>query len=155
MATKIMACKLLRKCCKEEVWTGVVTDTTQCAEGTTISWAPYLLNFFLDDYMDAQDLGTEFHYSWLIILIAIMGWKETNYAFFTTRPKPKHGARYLSIGAALDTKNRRINAVIFKGYLHDLQETIAKIWRITPQDGKNYQGIANFKATRHEMWIQT
>jgi len=52
--------------------------------------ALYLLNMFLKDYKDAQDLGTKFHYSWLMILIAIMGWKERKYAFFTTRPKPYH-----------------------------------------------------------------
>jgi hypothetical protein len=58
MATKIMACKLLRKCRKEEVSVGVVAAAAQCAEGTTLSWAPYLLNLFLDDCKDAQDLGT-------------------------------------------------------------------------------------------------
>jgi hypothetical protein len=52
MATKIMACKFLRKCCKEEV------PTPQCAKGTTLNWAPYLLNLFLDDCKDAQHLGT-------------------------------------------------------------------------------------------------
>jgi hypothetical protein len=119
-----------------------------------INWAPYLLNLFLDDCKDAQDLGTKFHYSWLIMLIAIMGWKEPNYVLFSTRPKPNHGARYLSLGAASDAKNRKMNATIFEGYLHDLQETITNIWRITPQAIANYQGIANFKATRHVMWIQ-
>jgi hypothetical protein len=99
MATKIMAYKMLKKCRKEEVPARVVTAATQCVEGTTISWDPYLLNLFLDDYKDDQDLGTKFHYSWLIILIEIMGWKEPNYAFFATRPKPNHGARYLSLGA--------------------------------------------------------
>jgi hypothetical protein len=47
LATKLMACKLLRKCCKEEVLVGVVAATAQCAEGTILSWAPYLLNLFL------------------------------------------------------------------------------------------------------------
>jgi hypothetical protein len=96
MATKIMACKLLRKCRKEEVSVGVVATATQCVEGTTLSWAPYLLNLFLDDCKDVQDLGTEFHYSWLLILIAVIGWKELKYSFFATRPTPCHGARYLS-----------------------------------------------------------
>jgi hypothetical protein len=66
------------------------------------------------------------------MLISIMGWKEPNYVFFTTRPKPNHGARYLSLGATSDAKNRRMNETIFEGYLHDLQETIANIWSITP-----------------------
>jgi hypothetical protein len=88
MATKIMACKLIRKFCKEEVPTKVFVATAQCVEGTTLSWAPYLLNMFLNDCKDAQHLRTEFHYSWLLILIAIMGWKELKYSFFATRPNP-------------------------------------------------------------------
>jgi hypothetical protein len=49
MGTKILAYKLLRKCRREEVSAGVVGVAAQCAEGTTVSWEPYLLNLFLDD----------------------------------------------------------------------------------------------------------
>jgi hypothetical protein len=92
MATEIMACKLLRKCRKEEVSTRVVASAAQCVEGTTLSWAPYLLNLFLDDCKDAHDLRKKFHYSWLLILIVLIGWKEPKYSFFSIRPIPYHGA---------------------------------------------------------------
>jgi hypothetical protein len=65
------------------------------------------------------------------MLIAMMGWKEPNYTFFSTRPNPDHGVRYLSLGVMSDAKHRKMNETIFEGYLHDLQETIAKLWRIT------------------------
>jgi hypothetical protein len=117
MATKNMACKLLRKFCKEEVLAGVVVAATQCVEGTTLIWAPYLLNLFLDDCKDAHDLGTEFHYSWLLILLALIGWKDTKYLFFSTRPNPYYGERYLSLGAASESRNRKANAAVFEGYL--------------------------------------
>jgi hypothetical protein len=58
MAAKILACKLLRKCCREEVSVGVVIVVAQCIEGTIVRWAPYLLNLFMDHCKDAQDLGT-------------------------------------------------------------------------------------------------
>ena len=58
MGIKILACKLLRKFRREEVPAGVVEIADQCVEGTTVSWAPYLLNLFLDDYKDVHDLGT-------------------------------------------------------------------------------------------------
>jgi hypothetical protein len=58
MGTKILTCKLLRKCRREEVLVGVVIVASQCAEGTIVSWAPYLLNLFLDDCKDVHDLGT-------------------------------------------------------------------------------------------------
>jgi hypothetical protein len=40
MATKIMACKFLRKFHNEEVSTEVVAVASHCVEGTTLSWAP-------------------------------------------------------------------------------------------------------------------
>jgi len=63
MATKILACKMSRKCHKEEVPVEVVATEVQCMNGTSLSWAPYLLNLFLEDYKYVHDLGTEFHYS--------------------------------------------------------------------------------------------
>jgi hypothetical protein len=53
LGTQILACKLLIKCRREEVPAGVVAVAAQCAEGTSMSWAPYLLNLFLDDCKDA------------------------------------------------------------------------------------------------------
>jgi hypothetical protein len=50
--TKLMACKFLPKYRKEQVATEVVAATTQCAKGTILSWAPYLLNSFLDNCKD-------------------------------------------------------------------------------------------------------
>jgi hypothetical protein len=88
MGTNILAYKLLRKCRREEDPAGVVVVASQCAEGTIVSWAPYLLNLYLDDCKDAQDLGTKFHYSWLIMLIAFMGWMKPRYVNFCTRTKP-------------------------------------------------------------------
>jgi hypothetical protein len=80
-----MACKLLRKCRKEEAPTGVITIVAQCAKGVVFSWAPYLLNQFLIDYRDAQDNGTKFHYSWLLIPIALVGWQEPKFSSFLDR----------------------------------------------------------------------
>jgi hypothetical protein len=46
LATKLMACKLLRKCRKEEVPAGVIAAVVQCMKGIVLSWSPYLLNYF-------------------------------------------------------------------------------------------------------------
>jgi hypothetical protein len=128
-----MACKLLHKCRKEEVPTGVVTTTTQCTNDTMLSWAPYLLNLFLDDCKDAQDLGTKFHYSWLMILIALIGWKEPPYSYFCNRVGRCHATRYTSMGSTSDSKRRSGNANTFSQYLSDIQDNIANTWRITPE----------------------
>jgi hypothetical protein len=70
-ATKLMVYKLLRKCRKEEAPAGVVIATAMCAKGIVLSWASYMLNLFLEDCIDVQDVGTKFHYSCLMILIAL------------------------------------------------------------------------------------
>jgi hypothetical protein len=118
LGAEILACKLLRKFRREEVPAGVVVVATQCTKGTIVSWAPYLLNLFLDDCEDAQDLGIEFHYSWLITLIAFMGWKEPRYVVFGTRPNPNQGARYFFLRARLEARRKKVNGDIFEGYRH-------------------------------------
>jgi hypothetical protein len=119
LGTKTLAYKLLRKCRREEVPAGVIVVAAQCAEGTSISWAPYLLNLFLEDCKDAQDLGTKFHYSWLITLIAFMGWREPRYVVFCTRPQPA-GVRYLLLKARPNARHKRENGIIFEAYLRDI-----------------------------------
>jgi hypothetical protein len=72
--SKLMACKLLRKCRREEVPVGVIIVSMQCMKGMMFRCMSYLLNPFLLEFHDAQDNGTEFHYYWLIILIALARW---------------------------------------------------------------------------------
>jgi hypothetical protein len=69
MDTKIMACKLLSKCHKEVFPTGVIATASQCAEGTIVSW----------------NLGTKFHYYWLLILITLVRWREPKYTHLSER----------------------------------------------------------------------
>jgi hypothetical protein len=133
LATKIMACKLLWKCCKEEFHVGVVMAATKCAEATMLSSAPYLLNLFPKDFKYAQDLGTEFHYSWLLMLIALIGWREPKYTCFCERTSCCHATRYISLGSTSDSKTRSENASMFAWYYNDLQEIISNTWRITPE----------------------
>jgi len=54
----------------------------------------------------------------------------------------------------LNPKNRKVNTAIFEGYHNDLHESITNTWRVTQEMFIQYQGIANFKETRHAMWIQ-
>jgi len=72
----MLACKLLWKCTKDQVPTWVIVVAEKCVEGTTMSWAPFLLNQFLLDCAEAQDKEMEFHYPWLLILIAFIAWEE-------------------------------------------------------------------------------
>jgi hypothetical protein len=41
---KLMACKVLRRCRKEEAIEGFIIVTAQCVKGVMFIWASYLLN---------------------------------------------------------------------------------------------------------------
>jgi hypothetical protein len=93
-ATKLMACKLLIMCHKEEAHAGVVATTTQCTEGIVLRWAPYMLNLFLEDYKDAHDAGMEFQYSGLLILIPLDACEKSKYSIFCDRRGKCCATRY-------------------------------------------------------------
>jgi hypothetical protein len=57
-------------------------------------------------------------------------------------------------GENFDPKRRSGNVGTFVQYFNDIQESIANTWRITLEVVMQYQGIENFRATCHNMWIQ-
>jgi hypothetical protein len=153
-STNLMACKLLRKCRKEEAPTGVIEVVVQCAKGVVLSWAPYLLNQFLIDCRDAQDNGTKFHYSWLLILIALVGWKEPKFSSFLDRKGKCCATWYETLWQEKDPKNQQVNNTVFSMFLEDMQQKTTNVWRIPIEVVQENEGIANFKASRHHLWIQ-
>jgi hypothetical protein len=44
-------------------------------EGLQMNWVKYLVNQLELDCREAQDQGYEFHFSWLLILIAFISWE--------------------------------------------------------------------------------
>jgi hypothetical protein len=55
---------------------GFITTMDKCATRVNMSWEKFLMNQFLTDYREAWEKGTKFHYSWLLILIALVSWRE-------------------------------------------------------------------------------
>jgi hypothetical protein len=106
------------------------------------SWAPYLVNQLLIDCRDAQDHGTEFHYSWLIILIDLVGWKEPKFSAFVDRMGKCYVARYETLWKAKDNKNQQANNTVFAMFLEDMQQKTANVWRIHVEVVQEYKGIS-------------
>lgn len=152
-ANKLMACKLPRKCRKEEAPIGVIAVAAHCAKGVMFSWALYLLNEFLVDCRDVQYNGTEFHYSWLIILIALAGWEEPKLSTFLHRKGKCYAVRYESFWQAKDNKNQQANNTVFAMLLEEIQQLTTNVWRIPVEVIQETEGIARFKASRYHMWI--
>jgi hypothetical protein len=82
--THALECKLLRKCQKDQVLVGMIASNEMCVDGVFMSWELFLLNQFLIDCTKSHDIGMEFHYSWLLIMIVFATWNEpsdeTDYA---------------------------------------------------------------------------
>jgi hypothetical protein len=56
-ATQLLSCKLICNCQKEECTLGVVLTMEHCDGGTYMAWDQYLLDEFIDDYLDSHDWG--------------------------------------------------------------------------------------------------
>ena len=54
----------------------VIRIAANCAEGYSYNWATYIAKEFLEDVCDVHEKGRPFHYSWLIVLITLVGWQE-------------------------------------------------------------------------------
>jgi len=74
--TQVLACKLLRKCPKDQVPMGAMVVVEKCVARVMMNWSTFLVNPFFMDYWESQEKGTKFHYAWLLILIALTAWME-------------------------------------------------------------------------------
>jgi hypothetical protein len=74
LACQLIARKIVRKNRPTQVTRFMVDLTGKCVEGMQMNWVSYLVNELEKDCHEAQDLGYEFHFSWMIILIAFFAW---------------------------------------------------------------------------------
>jgi hypothetical protein len=70
LACQLIAEKLVRKNRPTQVTRFIVYLDEKCVKGLQMNWAKYLVNQLELDFLEAQDQGYEFHFSWLLILIA-------------------------------------------------------------------------------------
>jgi hypothetical protein len=135
------------------VFTGVVVVATKCAKGSSMSWALYILNSFIEYCKDAQYWGFEFHHSWLLILIALIGWHKPTYTVFLPRIEKFGAVYYTSLRRTEYPKVKKFNNGIFMHYLTDIQNNVVDTWRISPKTIQEYGKIVNFRASCHNMWL--
>lgn len=76
---QLLAGRVLRKCQPNEVPAGAIDLVAQAKEGKQYNWCMYLLNHFMEDCTSTQEHNQPFHYSWLLVLMAFVTWKESKY----------------------------------------------------------------------------
>jgi len=72
IATQLLAGKLIRKCCSDEVPTMVIALAEQSAEGVQFNTVQFLYEEFLTICKEAQEHGNTFHYAWLLLSILLV-----------------------------------------------------------------------------------
>jgi hypothetical protein len=82
LACQLIAGNLLMKNRPMQVMAFIVTLTGKCVEGMEMNWASFLINQLEKDCYEAQDQGYDFHFSWLLILVAFFSWEMSEGAIF-------------------------------------------------------------------------
>ena len=93
-------------------------------------------------------------YSWLLIIIAFVGWKEPRDNQFLTVPTDCRGVRYANLWATKDPEHENLNNMVFYTYYQMLCEAIQKTPRITNEVTDAYSKKVWFLADMHQIWIK-
>jgi hypothetical protein len=150
-----LACNFLRKCKKDQVPTSVIAATERCVEGVLMNWGEILLNQFWIDCEEAQDKGTEFHYSWILILIVLSSWRDMDDTqFLGFREKPSLVASYQSLWYTTNKAQHMENNIALHIYKETIRDSIDQTMCIPPQAVEAYKAVEHFKAGCHHMYVQ-
>jgi hypothetical protein len=120
LACQLIAVKLVRRNRPTQVTCFVVDLAGKCVEGMQMNWVSYLVNELEKHCHEAQDQGYEFHFSWLLILIAFVTWEmPEGVTFPTVEPSEPLAVRFTTLWYSSDmAKQWQSNAVFHSYYLH-------------------------------------
>jgi hypothetical protein len=154
LACQLIAGKLVRKNRPTQV-TGFVVDLAgKCAEGVQMNWAQYLVNQLELDCREAQDQGYEFHFSWLLILIAFIAWEMSEGATFPDiEPFEPLAAKFSTLWYSNDMNKQWQSNVMFHTYYNQLKLAIQAEPRMTPNTLHRFRPLMKFSVDHHFIYI--
>jgi hypothetical protein len=125
LAYQLIAGKIVRKNRPTQV-TGFVVDLAgKCTEGLYINWTKYLVNQLELDYREAQEQEYEFHFSWLLILIAFIAWEMSKGATFSdVKPFEPLAMKFSTLWYSSDMNKQWKSNTIFHPYYNQLKIAI-------------------------------
>jgi hypothetical protein len=119
-----------------------------------MNWASYLVNELEKDCREAQDQGYEFHFSWLLVLIAFVTWKMLEGATFPeVEPSEPLAARFSTLWYTNDMVKQWQSNVVFHAYYLQLKHAIESFPWMTPNTLHQYRPLVKFCADRHFIYI--
>lgn len=151
---QLLATRVLRKCRPNEVSAGAIDLALHTKDGKQYNWCFYLFNQFMDDCKVAQEHNHMFHYSWLLIIMAFVTWKEPNHSQFVTPKGECRGVRYASLWAHTDPNRHKVNNQVFFTYYQHLWVVVVNQPRITKEITIMYKKQVCFTTNRHRIYLK-
>jgi hypothetical protein len=119
-----------------------------------MNWASYLINQLEQDCREAQDQGYEFHFSWLLILVAFVTWEMLEGATFPeVESSEPLVARFTTLWYSSDMAKQWKSYVVFHTYYLQLTRAIKSFPRMTLNTLHRFRPIVKFRTDRHFIYI--
>jgi hypothetical protein len=121
-----------------------------------MNWVKYLVNQLEIDCREAQDQGHEFHFSWLLLLIAFIAWELPEDATFPDLdPFEPLAVKFSTLWYSNDMRKQWKSNVVFHAYYNQLKHAIQSEPRITPNTLFRFRPLMKFSVDRHFIYITT
>ena len=152
----LLAGKILFKVRPKEVTGSVIRLAIDTIQGKAFNWSLFLMNSFFQDCAQAQENPLHsFHFSWLLILMAFIGWKEPpNSQFPQLEPGACRGAKYSNLWESNNPEKQKNNAMVFHDYYMLLLQTVTTIPRIDSPVVDLYYSRLEFKVDWDKTYIR-
>jgi hypothetical protein len=119
-----------------------------------MNWAKYLVNQLELNCREAKDQGYEFHFSWLLILIAFIAWEMPKGAtFLDIEPFEPLAAKFSTFWYSNDMNKQWQSNVFFHTYYNQLKISIQSKPRMTPNTLHRFRPLMKFSVDRHFIYI--
>jgi hypothetical protein len=123
-------------------------------EGLQMKLKKYLVNQLDQDCCETQDQGYEFHFSWVLILIAFIAWEMPEGAtFLELEPSEPLAAKFTSLSNSSDMGKKWQSNAVFHTYYLQLKRAIKVVPHIIPDTLHRFRPFVKFHTDRHFIYI--
>ena len=108
----------------------------------------------MEDYIVAQEHNQPFHYSWLLVPMDFIMWKEPKYTQYLSAQGECQGVHYTNLWANADLERQHINNQLFYTYYQQLSTSKAGRPRITKELTNLYKKEIRFMVDMHRIYTK-
>jgi hypothetical protein len=121
-----------------------------------MNWVQYLVNQLELECGEAQDQGYEFHFSWLLILVAFIVWETPKgVTFLDIKPFEPLDVKFSTLWYSNDMNKQWQSNVVFHSYYNQMKLSIQSTLCITLNTLYRFRPLMKFSVDRHFLYITT